>query len=137
VAIFGGMRLFIVSVLILSFHAAWAQRTFEYTTADTSYHMKQYWFVLYTRGDAAPLDSATSANTLAAHLAYQDEQAQRGLIHMAGPFGDDGDWRGLLLYDCDTKEEVEGYLRADPYVRTGHLKYEVHPWWGAVGTVLK
>ena len=114
-----------------------AQRTFDVTIEDTTYHMKQYWFVLYTKGDAAPLDSATSAATLKAHLEHQQEQSDRGLIQMAGPFGDNGNWRGLLLYDCETKEEVEGYLKADPFVRSGHLKYEVHPWYGAVGTRLK
>ena len=49
-----------------------AQRTFDVTIADSTYHMKQYWFVLYTKGDAPPLDSATSAATLKAHLAHQD-----------------------------------------------------------------
>ncbi len=114
-----------------------AQRTFDVTIADSTYHMKQYWFVLYTKGDAPPLDSATSAATLKAHLAHQDEQAKRGLIQAGGPFGDNGDWRGLLLYDCETKEEVEGYLKADPFVRAGQLKYEVHPWYGAIGTTLR
>jgi uncharacterized protein len=113
-----------------------AQRTFDVTIADSTYHMKQYWFVLYTAGDAAPLDSATSAATLKAHLEHQGEQSKRGLIVMAGPFGDQSDWRGLLLYDCDTKEEVEGYLRSDPFVRAGQLKYEIHPWYGSVGTRL-
>ena len=60
--------------------AASAQRTFDVTIADSTYHMKQYWFVLYTKGDAPPLDSATSATTLKAHLEHQDEQAKRGLI---------------------------------------------------------
>ncbi|HQV37714.1 MAG: hypothetical protein IPO60_02795 [Flavobacteriales bacterium] len=117
--------------------ASYAQRTFDVTIADSTYHMKQYWFVLYTSGDAPPLDSATSALTLKQHLEHQEEQAERGLIQMAGPFGDDGDWRGLLLYDCDSREEVEGYLRMDPFVKAGRLKYEIHPWYGAVGTTLK
>ena len=114
-----------------------AQRTFDVTIADSTYHMKQYWFVLYTKGDAPPLDSTASATTLKAHLEHQDMQSKRGLIVMGGPFGDKGDWRGLLLYDCDTQEEVEGYLKADPFVRSGHLKYEIHPWYGAIGTSLR
>lgn len=113
-----------------------AQRTFDVTIADSTYHMKQYWFVLYTKGDAPPLDSLTNAATLKAHLAHQGEQASRGLIQVAGPFGDTGDWRGLLIYDLDSREEVEGYLKSDPFVRTGQLKYEIHPWYGAVGTKL-
>ena len=127
------LPLFVLFVAV----SARAQRTFDVTIADSTYHMKQYWFVLYTKGDAAPLDSATNAITLKAHLEHQDEQSKRGLIVMAGPFGDDGPWRGILVYDCDSKEEVEGYLKQDPYVRAGQLKFEVHPWYGARGTTLK
>ncbi len=130
-------NLFLWYILCAVAQVSTAQRTMDVTIADSTYHMKQYWFVLYTKGDAAPLDSITSVATLKAHLAHQNEQAERGLIQLAGPFGDDGTWRGILLYDCETKEEVEGYLLSDPYVRTGHLKYEIHPWWGAVGSVLK
>ena len=115
-----------------------AQRTFDATVGDTTYHMKQYWFVLYTRGaDTTAMDSATSASLLKAHLEHQQAQSDRGLIIMAGPFGDNGDWRGMLLYDCETKEEVEGYLKRDPFVMRGRLKYEIHPWWGAMGTTLR
>jgi uncharacterized protein YciI len=130
------MRKLIFLFLLCAAGQVRAQRTFDVTIADSTYHMKQYWFVLYTKGDAAPLDSASNAATLKEHLAHQDEQGKRGLIVMAGPFGDKGEWRGLLLYDCDTREEVEGYLRADPFVRAGQLKYEIHPWYGAVGTRL-
>lgn len=114
-----------------------AQRTFDVTVADSTYHMKRYWFVLYTKGDAPPLDSATAATTLKAHLEHQDMQGKRGLIQVAGPFGDKGNWRGLLLYDCETQEEVEGYLKQDPFVKAGQLRYEIHPWYGAVGTTLR
>lgn len=131
------MRIPFLLALLTWATALAAQRTFDVTIADSTYHMKRYWFVLYTRGEAAPLDSATSARTLQAHLEHQDEQARRGLIQLAGPFGDQGSWRGLLLYDCDSREEVEGYLRADPFVKAGQLAYEIHPWYGAVGTTLR
>lgn len=114
-----------------------AQRTFDVTIADSTYHMKQYWFVLYTKGDGPPLDSLTAARMQQEHLDHQAEQAKRGLIVMAGPFGDNGDWRGLLLYDCDTREEVQANLDADPFVRARRLKYEIHPWYGAMGTTLR
>lgn len=114
-----------------------AQRSFDITIADSTYHMKQYWFVLYTAGDGPALDSLTAATLQAEHLAHQDAQGKKGLIVMAGPYGkNDAGWRGMLLYDCDTREEVEGWLQQDPFVKIGRLKYEIHPWWGAVGTTL-
>lgn len=83
------------------------------------------------------MDSTTSADLLKAHLAHQGEQAERGPIQVAGPFGDKSDWRRLLLYACETKEEVEGYLRQDPFVKRGKLAYAIHPRYGAIGTVLR
>lgn len=125
----------LLSLCALALHA---QRTFDVTIADSTYHMKQYWFVLYTKGEGPALDSLTAATLQAAHLAHQDEQAKRGLIVMGGPYGqNDAGWRGLLIYDCDTSEEVEGYLQRDPLVKAGRLKYEIRPWWGAVGTRLR
>jgi uncharacterized protein YciI len=132
------IRILFALLVLAQASNVFAQRTFDVTIADSTYHMKRYWFVLYTRGaDTTALDSTTSAKLLQEHLAHQDEQAKRGLIVMAGPFGDKSDWRGLLLYDCETKEEVEGYLRRDPLVARGRLKYDLHPWYGAVGTTLK
>ena len=131
------MRSLLLSVCILLGTTLPAQRTFDITIADSTYHMKQYWFVMYTTGsDTTRLDSVTSATLQQAHLDHQAMQADRGLIVIAGPFGDNGSWRGLLLYDCDTKEEVEGYLQQDPYVRRKKLSYEIHPWWGAIGSTL-
>jgi len=132
------MKNTITLLLLLLATAGCAQRSFDVTIADSTYHMKRYWFVLYTTGpDSTVLDSTTSADLLKAHLEHQDQQGKRGLIVMGGPFGDRSDWRGLLLYDCETKEEVEGYLRQDPFVERGKLMYEIHPWFGAVGTTLK
>jgi len=131
------MRRLIVLAAIMCSVQLHAQRTFDITIADSTYRMKQYWFVLYTKGDGPPLDSLTAATLQAEHLAHQDAQGKQGLIVMAGPFGkNDADWRGLLLYDCDTREEVEAKLKEDPLVRAGRLTYAVHPWWGAVGTRL-
>ncbi len=126
---------------ILVLHGAFviqAQRTFDVTIADSTYHMKQYWFVLYTGGaDTTRSDSTTSAELMRAHLEHQRVQAERGLIVLSGPFDkNEVGWRGVLLYDCDTREEVEGYLRQDPFVRRGRLAYTIAPWYGAVGTRL-
>jgi uncharacterized protein YciI len=131
------MRKLIFLFLLCAAYHVRAQRTFDITIADSTYHMKQYWFVLYTKGDGPALDSLAAVRLQEEHLAHQDDQAKRGLIVMAGPFDtNEAGWRGLLLYDCDTKEEVEGYLKQDPFVKAGRLKYEVQPWWGSVGTRL-
>jgi len=52
-----------------------------------------------------------------------------GKIKVAGPYGDDGNWRGIFVFDAATKEEVETLLTTDPAISSGRLSYEIHPWW--------
>ena len=94
--------------------------------------------MLYSGGaDTTRLDSSTSAELMKAHLDHQRIQAERGLIVLSGPFDKNVvGWRGVLLSDCDTREEVEGYLRQDPFVRRGRLAYTIAPWYRAEGTRL-
>ncbi|HNI03072.1 MAG TPA: YciI family protein [Flavobacteriales bacterium] len=128
------------TLLLLPFLAAntlFAQRTFDVTIADRTCHMKRYGFVMYTRGDGPAMDSLAAERLQQEHLDHQAEQTRCGLIMTAGPFADNSDWRGLLLYDRDTQEEVEGWLRQDPFVKTGRLAYTIHPRYGAIGTTLK
>jgi uncharacterized protein len=63
--------------------------------------------------------------------------AKLGKIIVAGPFGDDGNWRGIFIFNCDTKEEVEALVKSDPAVAAGRLDYEIHPWWTAKNEVFK
>ena len=113
-----------------------------YTQADTSkpkYEMKQYWFVMLIKGKDRDkiTDTATLKKLQAGHMANIQRLADLGKLNVAGPFGDDSNWRGIFIFDCKTKEEVEGYLKTDPAIAAGRLDYEIHPWWTAKGTVFK
>lgn len=39
-----------------------------------------------------------------------------GKIKKAGPFGDDGNWRGIFIIDAATKVEVETLLTTHPAI---------------------
>jgi uncharacterized protein YciI len=101
--------------------------------------MKQYWFVMLKRGPRRDevISAEHSAQLQAGHMAHMGEQHAAGRLVMAGPFGDDGDWRGIQIYDAASQAEVEAICAADPAVQAGRLACEVHPWWGQVGTALK
>lgn len=101
--------------------------------------MKQYWFVMLSRGPrrGETISPERSAELQAGHMAHMSEQHAAGRLVLAGPFGDDGDWRGIQIYDAASKEAVEAICAEDPAVKAGRLACTVHPWWGAVGTALK
>jgi uncharacterized protein YciI len=103
------------------------------------YEMKQYWFVMLVKGkDRDKITDTTVLKKLqAGHMENIQRLADLGVLNVAGPFGDDGNWRGLFIFDCKTKEEVEGYLKSDPAIAAGRMDYEIHPWWTAKGTTFK
>jgi len=101
--------------------------------------MKQYWFVMLVKGKNRneKMDSIAVNKLQEGHMANIKRLAEMGKLTVAGPFGDDGLWRGILIFDVPTKEEVIGFLKEDPAIAAGRLDYEIHPWWTAQGTTFK
>jgi uncharacterized protein len=93
--------------------------------------IRQYFFVMLKKGPNRDHNSAKSAKIQDGHMANINKLYYEGKIKVAGPFGDDGDWRGIFIFDCATKEEVETLLKTDPAIEAGRLAYEIHPWWTA------
>ena len=48
---------------------------------------------------------------------------------VAGPMGDDGDVRGIFLFQVSTLEEATALAASDPAIKAGRLVAEIHPWW--------
>lgn len=107
--------------------------------AEKKYEMKQYYFVMLTkgarRGDIT--DTAIINEIQRGHIANIERLAKMGKILVAGPFGDDANWRGIFIFDCKTQEEVEALLKTDPAIGAGRLAYEIHPWWTAKNCTFK
>lgn len=135
---------YLLMALLLSV-SAFAQnnpRTFRMPPAageKDSITMKQYYFVMLTKGKDRDkiTDKETIKKLQEGHMTNIDRLAKEGKILVAGPFGDDGNWRGIFIFNCDTKEEVENLLNTDPAIKAGRLDYEVHPWWTGMNSVFK
>jgi len=112
-----------------SAEARWVQR-------DTTpkYEMKQYWLVFLLRGQNTNQDSATAAQLQAGHMANITRLHNEGVIVMAGPMGYNKDLRGIFIMDAKDSTTAANYVKTDPAVIAGRLRFEVHPWWTAKGT---
>jgi uncharacterized protein YciI len=108
-----------------------AQSKKDSTIAKAESQIRKYWFVMLLRGGNRSHDSATAVKIQRDHLANIDRLYYEGKIKVAGPFGDNGDWRGIFIFDCETKEEVEKLLNTDPAISSGRLAYDVRPWYTA------
>jgi uncharacterized protein YciI len=64
-----------------------------------------------------------------AHLANIERMRQSGELLVAGPFGDDGDLRGVYIFRVASMEEAIALTDTDPAVQAGRLVFELHPWW--------
>ena len=93
--------------------------------------IRQYWFVMLTAGNNRTQDSVTAAKIQEGHMANIGRLYKEGKLKVAGPFGDEGKWIGLFIFDCPAKDEVEKLLNTDPAIAAGRLAYEIHPWWTA------
>jgi uncharacterized protein YciI len=93
--------------------------------------IRKYWFVMLLKGPNRSQDSVTAAKIQKAHLDNINRLYNEGKIKVAGPFGDRGDWLGIFIFDCETKEEVEKLLQTDMAVSSGRLAYDIRPWYTA------
>lgn len=93
--------------------------------------IRQYFFVMLLKGKNRSQDSITAAKIQEGHMANINRLYKAGKLKVAGPFGDEGEWKGIFIFDCASKQEVEELLKTDPAVMAGRLNYEIHPWWTA------
>ena len=93
--------------------------------------IKQYWFVMLMKGENRNHDSLTAANLQKGHMDNISKLYYDGKLKVAGPFGDNGDWRGIFIFDAETREEVDSLLKTDPAIAAGRLKYDIRPWYTA------
>ena len=93
--------------------------------------IRKYWFVMLLKGENRTQDSAMAATIQKAHLDNINRLYNEGKIKVAGPFGDRGNWLGIFIFDCETKDEVESLLKTDAAVSSGRLAYDIRPWYTA------
>lgn len=99
--------------------------------------LKAYYFVLLKKGPNRTQDSATAAKIQKEHLDNINRLASIGKLNVAGPFLDDGDMRGIFIFDSGNEQEVISLVESDPAVKSGRLIYEIHPWMTQKGVCFK
>lgn len=67
-----------------------------------------------------------------AHLAYQHEIEQKGIMVAAGPFADDAEenmtGEGMIIIRANSMEEARAVADADPMHKSGARSYRLRPW---------
>lgn len=63
-----------------------------------------------------------------AHLANINRLAETTKLILAGPFGDDGNFRGIFVFRVGSLQEAQDLCATDPMIKAGRLAAEIHPW---------
>lgn len=95
------------------------------------YGMRQYVMAFLKAGPNRSQDSTEAAALQRAHLDNIGRLAEEGKLSLAGPFLDDGELRGIYIFNVSTIEEAKALTETDPAIQQGRLVMELHPWYGS------
>ncbi len=95
------------------------------------YGMRKYVIAFLKSGPNKSKDSLERAQLQKAHLENINRLAQEGKLVLAGPFFDDGDLRGIYVFDVSSIEEAKQLTETDPAIQKGSLVMELHEWYGS------
>lgn len=95
------------------------------------YGMRPYVMAFLKRGPNRDRDSTEAVQLQAAHMANIRRLAEAGKLSLAGPFLDNGELRGIYIFNVATVEEAEALTNTDPAIKAGSLVMELKPWYGS------
>ncbi|NCO62337.1 MAG: hypothetical protein GW839_02040 [Flavobacteriales bacterium] len=114
-------------------------QTFDYideTTKDTI--LMQQYFIAFLKSGSMRSQTKQEADSLQSlHLAHLSKMYELGYADISGPFGDNGEIRGITIYNVPTFNIADSLANSDPMVKAGRLIIEIHPWWAAKGFPLR
>lgn len=144
IQVFGGLLLLLVAILSCDSPPPAPTPSSENNTAISGfdanlaqevgadqYGMRQYVMAFLKRGPNRDRDSLETAQLQRAHLDNIGRLAEEGKLSLAGPFMDDGDIRGIYIFNVKTVEEARALTETDPAIQAGSLIMELHPWYGS------
>ncbi|MBK7981990.1 MAG: hypothetical protein IPK06_18670 [Ignavibacteriae bacterium] len=94
------------------------------------YGMKKYVMAFLKRGPNKDIDSTKRAELMNAHLTNIFRLADEGKLVLAGPFLNDGELRGIYIFDVENLDEAKKLTETDPAIQQETLSMELIPWYG-------
>ncbi len=94
------------------------------------YGMKPYVMAFLKKGPNRDRSKAESEKLQRAHLDNIKRLADEGKLVLAGPFLNDGDIRGIYIFNVASVDEAKVLTETDPAIQAGSLVMELVPWYG-------
>jgi uncharacterized protein YciI len=117
-------------LMVAEMHPWWSEDIFK--KAQTApLKMETVYFGFLKRG---PNRKAGDGNTpevqelQKAHIANINRLAEMKKLVVAGPFGDDGDYRGIFVFRVASLKEAQDLAATDPMIKIDRLRLDLHRW---------
>ncbi|WP_372871810.1 YciI family protein [Shewanella sp.] len=125
-----GILMLLALSLSQPLHAQYDEALAKQVGAD-EYGMKTYVMAFLKRGPNRNGTEEERATLQRAHLDNINRLAEAGKLVLAGPFLNDGELRGIYIFDVSTVEEAKVLTESDPAIKAGSLVMELVPWYGS------
>ena len=87
------------------------------------------YFTFLTRGEKWTADKTPATEEIQkGHMANINRLAEMKKLIAAGPFGDDGQLRGIFVFRVGSLDEAKTLTATDPAVQAGRLVMDIHQW---------
>ena len=113
-------------------------QTFDYIDEGGDTIIMQQYYIAFLKAGPNRAQSKEEADSLQIlHLNHLSLMYELGHADISGPFGDDGEIRGITIYNTPSLAIADSLANSDPMVKAGRLVIEMHPWWAAKGFSLR
>ena len=108
-------------------HPWWSEDVMK--KSETPQKMMTAYLAFLVRGEKwTPERTPQTEEIQKAHLANIGRLAKMKKLVVAGPFGDNGNLRGIFVFRVNSLEEARSLTLTDPAVQAGRLALDLHPW---------
>ncbi|NER17238.1 YciI family protein [Spongiivirga citrea] len=114
-------------------------QVFDYIDEETkdTVIMQQYFIAFLKSGPNRSQTKEVADSLQGLHMAHLGKMYEMGYADISGPMGDDGELRGITIYNVPTLQMADSLANSDPMVKAGRLVIEVKPWWAGKGFPLR
>lgn len=96
------------------------------------YGMKSYVLVILKTGNSTLTDTSIIQEKFRGHMENIAQLAEENKLVVAGPLGkNDLNYRGIFIFNTNSIETAELWVKTDPAVEAGLLDYELLNWYGS------
>ena len=122
--------------LVAEMHPWWSEDVMKKPASPIKFETAYLGFL--TRGAKwTPEQTHATEELQKAHMANIQRLAALKKLVVAGPFGDNGNLRGVFVFRVASLDEAKQLSATDPGVQAGRFAVDVHPWMVPAGVLPK